>query len=295
MFPPDVRNHNRSGYHVEGDTNHKIWALQGLPFVLYGANDLLYFEDPVDCLLRLVVPAKFEKQIFEVAHDGANNLGFYRTYHRIVSTLYFRNLSCLLKKYIAKCPWCDLLQTRRHAPYGELLRVQFEPVLFHTITIDLVVALPLNDDHNAILTGTCKFSKRVSAIPGQDTWTTREWAEALVTHLMLLEWGMPHSIISDRDAKFLSDFWRAIFQRLGVTLFISTAWHPQSDGQSERTNAVIEVAIRYCVTKPGSDGNWKAKLPEITSQINNSVYSVTGRTPNEIVYGFKVNEELQDH
>lgn len=110
------------------------------------------------------------------------------------------------------------------------------------------------------MSGTCLSSKRVFAIPGKDTWTAQEWAAAFVTHLMLIEWGMPVAT----DSKFLSDFWTAIFQRLNVALLFSTAWHAQTNGQDERTNAIIEMAIRYLMTRPGSDGNWLSDLPFIT-------------------------------
>lgn len=81
---------------------------------------------------------------------------------------------------------------------------------------------------------TDKFSKRVTFVPGRTDWTARQWAVALIRELA--DWGIPLAIISDRDTKFVSDLWRQIFKSLSVKLLLTTSWHPESDGQSERTN-----------------------------------------------------------
>lgn len=82
---------------------------------------------------------------------------------------------------------------------------------------------------------TDKFTKRITLIPGRATYSAGEWAIRLLDRLDIADWGYPKVIISDRDRKFLSELWAAIFKKLGVSLLYSTAYHPQTDGASERT------------------------------------------------------------
>lgn len=97
------------------------------------------------------------------------------------------------------------------------------------------------------MTVTCKFSKKVTIIPGASTYTAKDWAKALLERLAIADWGLPSAIISDRDRKFLSELWTEIFKQLGVKLLYSTAYHPQTDGQSERTNQTVEIALQFYI------------------------------------------------
>jgi hypothetical protein len=97
-------------------------------------------------------------------------------------------------------------------------------------------------------------------------------------------------MLSDRDRKFLSQLWSALFERLGVGLLYSTAYHPQTDGQSERTNQTVEVMLRFFLATLEQSTDWPRCLPKIQSVLNNAKStSSTGQTPNEIVYGFTPN------
>ena len=95
-------------------------------------------------------------------------------------------------------------------------------------------------------------------------------------------------IISDRDKKFLSAFWSALFEKLGVRLLYSTAYHPQTDGQSERTNQTVEIALRFYIATLENPADWPQCIGRLQAGYNNST-STTGRSPNEVVYGFTPN------
>ena len=92
------------------------------------------------------------------------------------------------------------------------------------------------EGYNALMSVTCKFSKRVTLIKGKKTFTAEDWAHAFLVRLDLVDWGLPGELITDRDLKFLSKFWTLLFEKLGVKLLYSTAYHPQTDEFSERTN-----------------------------------------------------------
>ena len=252
-------------------------------------GELLYHVG-ADGKQRLCIPNALENEIFRLAHDDRNHPGYHRTYEHIAEALYIRKLSRRLRKYVELCPVCLLAQTKRHKPYGSLEPIVTPPIVGHTITIDFIMALPMTkSNYNCALTVTCKFSKRVTILPGKDTYTAEEWAKILLDGLA--DWGVPKAIISDRDPKFLSDLWLAIFRSLGVKILATTAYHPQSDGQSERTNQTVEVALRfYLMCYP--EGEWDKFLPMLRARLNNSSNASTGRSPNEIIYGTKTNEPL---
>ena len=259
----------------------------GIPFVL--REGLIYHVNGED-RWRLCIPPAMEQEMFEQAHDLSNHGGYHRCHDRLSHTVFIRHLSKNLRTYIAHCPACQLNQTKRHKPYGSLVPITTPAIPFHTIAMDFVVALPATKAGNdCLLTITCKATKRNLLVPGQETWTAAQWAEVVLRALLQHDWGVPRSIISDRDARFMSAFWKEIFGRLGVKFLTSTAYHPQTDGQSERTNQTVEIALRFHLTAHPDD-EWDDILPYIQAIINNSPSSITGLAPNELCYGFKVND-----
>ena len=262
-----------------------------LPNILFVLRDkLIYYQDEYNDRERLCVPKTLEQKVFENAHDKHSHGGFQRTYERISEGHYMRHLTRRLKRYILHCPECQVNQTKRHAPYGSLKPIITPPLIFHTITIDFILALPLLENgNNTMMTVTDKFSKRVTSAPGKDTWGAGSWAEALL--LALADWGIPKGIISDRDPKFLSDLWKAIFESLGTELLVSTAYHPQTDGQSERTNQTFEIALRFHIAC-NPEVPWDKFAVQLRSTLNNSTNTSIGKSPNEITYGMKLNDGL---
>uniref|UniRef100_A0A803QBZ8 Integrase catalytic domain-containing protein n=1 Tax=Cannabis sativa TaxID=3483 RepID=A0A803QBZ8_CANSA len=97
--------------------------------------------------------------------------------------------------------------------------------------------------------------------------------------------GAPKSIVSDRDPKFTSKFWGSLQQTMGTKLKFSTAFHPQIDGQSERTIQILEDMLRACVMD--FEGSWNKYLPLIEFSYNNSYQSTIGMDPYEMLYGRK--------
>ncbi len=255
-------------------------------------NRLIYYTDDIDGRERLCIPSALEKEIFELAHDKQHHSGFHRTYDRITASLFIRHLTKRLKAYILHCPECQLNQTTRHTPYGSLHSISTPSIPFHTITMDFILALPpTKEGLDNLLTVTDKFTKRVLLLPGKTTYSAVDWANVLLPGLVGHDWGIPRQIISDRDRKFLSSFWRTIFERLGTKLLTSTAYHPQTDGQSERTNQTVEIALRYFLTSHPEEA-FTTALPYLQGSLNNSRNASTGYAPNELAYGFRTNDTL---
>lgn len=144
---------------------------------------------------------------------------------------------------------------------------------------------------NYIITDTCKFSKKSLLIPGHNTYGAKQWAIILIRILLLCDWGIPRAFISDRDPKFVSDLWKAIWSTMNVKLLFTTAWHPQADGQSEIKNQNVEIAIRHQVYE-FPDLPWSRGVISLQAAFNNALSRPIGYSPNEVIQGNKANTSI---
>ena len=255
-------------------------------------NKLIFHLDRSTGVRRLCIPPFVAPELLSIAHSEGHP-GF-SCCHEIISRSWFiQGLTKLLRSFICHCPQCFSLQTRRHAPYGLLQPIQSPPMPFFTLILDFVLALPVSKEgYNALMSVTYKFSKRVTLIKGKDTFTAKDLVHAFLARLDLVDWGLPRELITDRDPKFLSKFWTLLFEKLGVKLLYSTAYHPQTDGSSERTNQTVEIALRFFVHALVYPSEWPQVLSRIQAIINNSSSLTTGKTPNELAYGFSLRRPL---
>ena len=253
---------------------------------------LFYHVNRLTNVHCLCIPPSVASDILGIAY-GEGHSGFSRCFEIVFRSWFIRGLTKLLCSFIRHCPQCLALQTRRHPPYGSLQLIESPLVPFSTLTLDFVLALPLSKEgYNAIMSITCKFSKRVTLVDGTDIWSAEKWANAFLKRLDLIDWGLLGELITDRDPKFLSKFWTALFTKLGVKLLYSTAYHPQTDGASERTNQTVKIALRFFVHAMDDPLRWPEVLPRIQFLLNNTSSSTTGKTPNEIAYGFSPGRPL---
>lgn len=255
---------------------------------------LIHYRDP-EYGPRLCVPDYdgLTKEVFQLTHDEMGHPGYHRTHERLTQGLYLHKLSSKLHDYIRHCPVCQLNQTPRHKPYGNLQPIITPPVPFYMITIDFILALPESKDGwNCVLSVTDKFSKRITFVPGKNTWKTADWARSLLQQLDIAGWGVPKMILSDRDPKFLNSLWKEIFEILNVQLLYSTTYHPQTDGASERKNQTAEIALGFYLAGMTDNRSWPSILSRLQAALNNSTSASTGKSPNEILYSFRLREPL---
>jgi hypothetical protein len=106
-----------------------------------------------------------------------------------------------------------------------------------------------------------------------------------------LDWGLPSVIILDRDARFIAGFFHAVFSGLNVAFYTTAAYHPQADGQSERTNQIIEIAIRFFVTT-NPDLEWRDGLEHIQFTMNCSKNKTNDASPNKYITGLNLRDPL---
>lgn len=184
----------------------------------------------------------------------------------------------LLRQYIKIYSTCQENNPIRYKPYGALQPIRAHAVLFHMVTIDFITYPPLADQYGKLLVLMDKFTKRVGMLPSKDTWDAREWGSHTLDHLQTIDWPLPRVIISDRDRLFVSQFWQSIFERLGTQWLFSSAYHPQTDGMTERTNHTIEIILRHQLAKRPTT-LWTEYLPHVTSIINSSPSDTTKQSP----------------
>jgi len=143
--------------------------------------------------------------------------------------------------------------------------------------MDLITALPKSRrGADAIVVFVCRLTKMVHYVATQTTVTAPQLAAIFLREVVRLH-GVPEKILSDRDPRFTAHFWRAVWQLLGTSLTMSTAYHPQTDGQTERANRTLEEMIRAFVNWKQDD--WDEHLSALELAYNNSVQASTGRTP----------------
>jgi transposase InsO family protein len=178
---------------------------------------------------------------------------------------------------VRSCEPCQQNKPSNRQPAGLLQPLEIADQRWEQITMDFIVQLPkTKSKHDAILVVVDRLSKRIHAIPTTTNVTAPEVAQLFFQNIFRLH-GLPRIIVSDRDPKFVSNFWKALFKQLGVRLAMSTAHHPQTDGQTERANRTLEDMLRTFVNY--KQDNWDKCLPAAEFAYNNSLQASTGFTP----------------
>ncbi|MCO5568181.1 hypothetical protein L7F22_021877 [Adiantum nelumboides] len=138
--------------------------------------------------------------------------------------------------------------------------------------------------HDGIWTFIDRFSKQAYFVPVKKTVKPDHLARLFVAQIFRLH-GMPETIVSDRDPRFTSLFWKAIWENIGMRLQFSSSFHPQTDGQSEIPNSVVLDLLKSYISSQKTQ--WKRCLPLVEFAYNNTIHSSTGKAPFEIVEGVR--------
>ena len=153
------------------------------------------------------------------------------------------------------------------------------------VAIDFVTGMPDDRGMNAIMTVVDKATKMTHFIPCSDTITAKGTAQLYWQHVGKLH-GIPVVIISDRDARFTSRYWRELWRLLGTDLRMGSGFHPESSGQVERFNQLLEQTLRCAVHQYGEARRWTEVLPVVEFAVNNMSNRTTVYTAFYLNYGF---------
>lgn len=193
-----------------------------------------------------------------------------------------------VKKYVETCDVCQRMKAPRHKPHGELAQLPLPKGPWQEIAMDFIVGLPPAKHRrvvcDAILVVVCRYSKMVRFIPCTGDVAATELATILCEEVFA-RYGTPKSIVTDRGPVFTSNYWGTLCSHLAVRRLLSTAFHPQTDGQTERTNQTLECYLR-CYANWEQD-NWPALLASAEYACNNAASATTGQSPFQVVLTFE--------
>jgi hypothetical protein len=191
-----------------------------------------------------------------------------------------------VRTFVQACQLCTRTKASRSSPPGFLKPLPVPFQAWSDISIDYITPLPPckrnGSTYKHILVVICRLTKMRHFVPVPDL-DAETLADAFVQRVYCLH-GTPDNIISDRGSQFVSEFWRQLSNRLGVTLKHSSAFHPQTDGQTERANAGTEQYLRQYINFRQDD--WADWLPLAEFAANNTISETTGVSPFFANYGF---------
>uniref|UniRef100_A0AAV1TI84 Integrase catalytic domain-containing protein n=1 Tax=Peronospora matthiolae TaxID=2874970 RepID=A0AAV1TI84_9STRA len=242
-------------------------------------NGLMYYTAVSGDTPRVVIPDDTDLRLrimFEY-HDAP--IGGYRgrekAYVTVSRDFYWPRQYQFVRKYVRACEVCQRVKS------SPSLRAPLHPLpvpaeCWESISMDFVFGLPKDARGNTgILVFVDRFSKMVHLVAVPETITASGCACVFIDTIFRLH-GLPRELVSDRDPRFTADFWRSVFKSLGTRLKMSTSDHPESDGQTERANRVLEEILRGYVH---SFKSWSEFLTMVEFAINNSVHASTTHTP----------------
>jgi hypothetical protein len=185
-------------------------------------------------------------------------------------------------EYLPRCQYCKQVKFEHQHINQPLLVPKWK---WETISLDFITGLPKTQNHNdSIMVVIDKIIKSTHFIPVKSTFKAINIAKILMKEIFRLH-GIPKMVISDRDVKFTSTFWKELFVGINTNLNFSTSYHPQMDGQIERTSKIIEDMLRmYVRTKPIK---WEDYLHLVEFAYNNGYQTLAKLSPFEILYGRK--------
>jgi hypothetical protein len=240
--------------------------------LLWTADGLFYVPNDRELQQRLI------REVHDTPTGGHKGLS--KTWARLSSTCWWPGMRAMIEDYVRGCHTCAATKPELRKPAGLLHPLPIPEKPWQVISIDFVGPLPRTPDHfDMILVVVDKFSKMAHFIATTSHATAKHTAKLLLEHVIRLH-GVPEAIISDRGTQFTAKLFRKVWEQLGTDLRLSTAYHPQSDGQTERVNRELEQQLRWHADKTGT--NWKEWLSVVEMQYNSTQHSSTNKTPFEM-------------
>ncbi|UTT94878.1 hypothetical protein NDA17_001580 [Ustilago hordei] len=223
-------------------------------------------------------------------HDGitAGHVGRDATIKAAQRHYWWPNMTAWIADYVASCPVCARYKAPRHRPYGLLQPLATPDRPWGSISLDFIEGLPTSKKYDSktydsILVIVDRLTKFAILAPTHKTVTAKQTAVLLYGHMVRL-FGYPDHMVSDRGRQFISGAWKAFAEQMGVKHSLSTAYHPQTDGQTERVNQVIEQYLRmYCNYE---QNDWANLLDTAAFVYNNTVHNSIGVSPFFACYGW---------
>jgi hypothetical protein len=224
-------------------------------------------------------------------HDSAvgGHSGSQVTYHKLKPLFVWRGMKVDVDNFVKQCVVCQKAKHSQQHPAGLLQPLPIPVGPWQDISMDFIEGLPSSDHCNVIVVVVDRFTKYAHFFATKHPYTAQTIAQLILDNVVKLH-GLPKTIVTDRDPVFLSKFWKELFQLYGVKLTMSTAYHPQTDGQTERVNQCLEMYLRCAIHD--SPKQWKKWLPLAELWYNSSFHSSLGCSPFKALYAYEPNLAL---
>ncbi|KAH9685457.1 hypothetical protein KPL70_013962 [Citrus sinensis] len=233
---------------------------------------------------RVVVPHQIRDKLMFEAHNTriGGHSGVLRTYKRLAQQFYWPAMFRTVQQYVNNCETCQRTKATTLRPAGLLQPLPIPCQVWDDITLDFIEGLPMSQGKNTIFVVVDRLSKSAHFMSLSHPFSAKIVAERFIEGIFKLH-GMPKSIVSDRDPIFISKFWQEFFKMSGTKLSMSSAYHPQSDGQTEVINRCLEQYLRSFVHQ--WPRKWHEYLPWAEYWYNTTYHISTGMTPFKALYG----------
>ena len=218
-------------------------------------------------------------------HPGSDKM-----YQDVKKLYWWPNMKAEIADYVRKCLTCAKVKAEHQKPSGLLEQPEIPEWKWERITMDFVTKLPrTSTGFDAIWVIVDRLTKSAHFLPIKENYSMDKLTRLYVKEIVSRH-GAPVSIISDRDGRFTSNFWKSLQDSFGTNLDMSTAYHPQTDGQSERTIQTLEDMLHACAIDFGN--GWDVHLPLIEFSYNNSYHASIKAAPFEALYGRKCRSPI---
>ena len=246
-------------------------------------DGLYYFKN------RLAVPKALQETILKECHDSPSggHFGVTKTLKAVESKFWWPSWRKDVIHYVTTCNSCQRNKSSNSKPQGLLKPLDIPEHTWESVSMDFITKLPPTPrNHDSILVMVDRLSKMVRLAPCKESITAVETANLFVDSVFKSH-GMPSSLITDRDTRFTSHFWEEVCNLVGMERHMSSAFHPQSDGQTERTNRTVEEILRHYISPSMND--WDRWLPAVEFAINSAYQESIQTSPFKLIYGRNPN------
>lgn len=279
LFPEPTPIHDSIQRHLPSDTHFgpileraKVNPGQDKRYTI---QDGLLLQDGLVC-----VPDNqgIKKSILEECHDAlaVGHFGISKTFDLVSRTFTWPGMRKYIQDYIKGCDTCQRNKSANHKPYGLLQPLPVPSRPWSSISVDFITQLPPSKGYTAICVFVDRFTKMAHFCPTTDDIDAEGTVQLFIQRVFSAH-GLPDDVVSDRGVTFTSRFTQLMLKSLSIQQNLSTAFHPRTDGQTERINSILEQYLRCYVDYQQT--NWSQLLPIAEFAYNNASHSTTKKTP----------------